>query len=80
MYVEKKRERRIRDKRRMKAKARMVARTSWGYKDPARAVKHADYLAVCSCHQCGNPRRHFGTRTMQEAKAMTWTPPIDDLD
>lgn len=70
MYQEQKRERRIRDKQRMKAKARMVARVSWGYADPARAVKHADYLAVCSCDQCGNPRRHFGRRTLQETKML----------
>ena len=24
------------------------------------AVKVADYLAVCSCYSCGNPRRHYG--------------------
>lgn len=68
MYYEKKRERRIRDKQRMKAKAKTVARISWNYADPARAVKHADYLAVCSCTQCGNPRRHFGERTLQERR------------
>jgi hypothetical protein len=69
MYREKKRERRIRDKQRMKAKARKVARTRWGYSDPNRTVKQADYLAVCSCCMCGNPRRHFGSRTLQEIRA-----------
>lgn len=52
MYTEKKRERRIRDKQRMKAKARKIGRNSWAYSNPDRAVKHADYLAVCSCDMC----------------------------
>ena len=70
MYVEKLKERRIRDSRRMKAKALIVAKISWSYVNPDRAVKHADYLAVCSCTMCGNPRRHFGARTLQELRAM----------
>ena len=32
------------------------------------SVGHADNLAVCSCWGCGNPRRHFGTATMQERR------------
>jgi len=69
-YKEKSRERRIRDKQRMKAKAKWVAKNSWGYKPDnlERAIKHADYLAVCSCDMCGNPRRHFGQRTLQEVR------------
>ena len=47
--------------RRMKAKARKVARQSWGYKlnDPflKRAEKWANHLKMCSCHGCCNPRR-----------------------
>jgi hypothetical protein len=71
MYKEQKRERRIRDKQRMKAKARRVSRLWRSYYDgdSSRAMKHADYLAVCSCSMCGNPRRWFGERTMQEKKA-----------
>lgn len=69
MYVEKRRERRIRDSKRMKAKAVRLAKRSWGYYNPDRAIKHADYLAVCSCSMCGNPRRHFGKRTFQEIRA-----------
>jgi hypothetical protein len=26
----------------------------------------------CSCSACGNPRRHFGERTMQERRAEQW--------
>lgn len=65
---EKKRERRIRDNQRMKAKAKAITNSNWKYADPNRVVKHADYLAVCSCTMCGNPRRHFGTLTRQELK------------
>ncbi len=25
---------------------------------------------VCSCPMCGNPRKHFGERTIQERRAM----------
>jgi hypothetical protein len=28
-----------------------------------------DNLALCSCPMCGNPRRHFGIHSFQEAKA-----------
>ncbi|MBK1666538.1 hypothetical protein CKO28_00590 [Rhodovibrio sodomensis] len=33
------------------------------------AERTADHLAVCSCTMCGNPRRHFGSRTLQEQRA-----------
>lgn len=69
MYKEQSRERRIRDKQRMKAKA-IASYKSNGYSDPFRAVKHADYMAVCSCDMCGNPRRHFGKRTLQERRVI----------
>ena len=69
MYIERKRERRIRDKQRMKAKARKIGLNSAAYSDPDRAAKHADYLAICSCTYCGNPRRYWGSRTLQELKA-----------
>ena len=29
----------------------------------------ADHLKTCSCPMCGNPRRHFGERTLQERRA-----------
>ena len=64
MTEEKKRERRIRDRLRMKAKARRVR------PDQPKAVWTADYLAVCSCAMCGNPRHVWkdGARTMQERR------------
>lgn len=64
---EDKRARRIRDKQRMKARARRFAKHN-GWQDIKRAEKHADYIAVCSCTQCGNPRRHFGDLTLAERR------------
>lgn len=63
---EARRERRIRDKRRMKAKAAKIYPN-----DPRR--RNADHLAACSCHMCRNPRRNFflgavDRLTMQERK------------
>lgn len=58
---EQKRERRIRDKLRMKAKcAKLYPR------DTKR--RDADNLAVCSCWMCGNPRKFFAEETMQERR------------
>ena len=64
MTEEKKRERRIRDSQRMKAKARRI------YPDRPKAIYWADRLAVCSCTMCGNPRHVWkdGARTMQERR------------
>jgi hypothetical protein len=33
------------------------------------ARKNHDYLAVCSCWMCGNPRRFEGERTLQERRS-----------
>lgn len=30
---------------------------------------HYNHAALCSCEGCGNPRKHFGEKTMQERKA-----------
>ena len=45
----------------MKARARKIY--PWD-----RLAKAANHLAVCSCAACGNPRRHFDERTMQERR------------
>ena len=35
----------------------------------------------CSCPMCGNPRRHFGSKTMQEKRAdLAFNDQIDELD
>ena len=61
-----KRAERRRHKDRMKRKAK---RKFWWYDDVTQAVKYADHLAVCSCMACGNPRKFFNQKTMQERKA-----------
>lgn len=78
---EKKKERRLRDLRRVKTKAervfRIVMRNKWvpdcgQYREAlVNYVKHAEYLAVCSCTMCGNPRKKLrgrDQRTRQEIK------------
>lgn len=64
MADEPKRARRRRDLARMKAKAVRV------YPDQPKAVKWADYLAVCSCDLCNHSRRLLGP-TMQERRAFS---------
>lgn len=32
-------------------------------------AKNADHLAKCSCHMCGNPRKHYKDVTTQERRA-----------
>ena len=53
---------RRRDLRRMKAKARRY------FPDWERAALFANNLVTCSGPCCGNPRRHFGHRTLQEQR------------
>ena len=31
--------------------------------------KMANHLHVCSCYMCGNPRKHWKSKTLQELKA-----------
>ena len=68
-YVEKKRERRIRDFRRMIAKARLITSRHGFPPDDVIAHKRANNLKSCSCSLgCGNGRRHWGDRTVQECR------------
>ena len=54
-----------RDAEGMKARARRIR------PDQPTAFWRADYLAVCSCAMCGNPRHVWkeGTDTLQERRA-----------
>lgn len=57
-------------KDRMKDKAKSVLK--FWFKEPTESEvgKHADNLAVCSCEQCGNPRRtSYKSLTRQEMVA-----------
>lgn len=81
-YIEKKKERRIRDKNRMKEKSKRIARlqhslqywdelehcNAWRSTIARRAVVIAERLASCSCFMCGNPRKWFNTPTFAEVK------------
>jgi hypothetical protein len=43
-------------------------REDWNEWKKQWAARHADNLTVCSCHMCGNPRKHYDEITMQEKK------------
>jgi len=61
-----KRGERLRDKERMKARAvRIFAQR--GVNNPSN-IKLADHIAHCSQRCCGNPRKWFNERTMQERR------------
>lgn len=49
---------------RMKKKAKKV----YWFNEPEKAITLADHLASCSCHMCGNPRKFFKEKTLQEKK------------
>jgi hypothetical protein len=57
--------------RRMKAKAEKSFRFTVGFDEahPKWAHKFANHLASCSCWMCGNPRKWFKEKTIQEIKA-----------
>jgi len=57
-----KRARRRHDLNRMKARARQI------YPRDVEA-KCANHLQTCSCYACGNPRKHFNEKTLQEQRA-----------
>jgi len=50
----------------MKEKAKRIHGKINGFRHPEHL---ADHMALCSCHMCGNPRKHFNEKTMQEKKA-----------
>lgn len=78
-----KRRRRRNDQKRKKAKARRVyssqrtGNPQFDFDDSeieVMAAKHANHLAVCSCEDCGNPRRRAWRKkdqlTLQERRAL----------
>ena len=70
---EKARDRRINDDR-MLRRAIRIQKEHWFWPDAddekrhQSAVRWKDNLKKCSCDMCGNSRRHFGERTLQEKK------------
>lgn len=59
---DKSRAKRRQDLKRMKRRARRI------YPHDA-AAKCANHLQTCSCYACGNPRKHFNEKTLQEQRA-----------
>lgn len=57
------RDRRRRDLERTKRRAKKL------YPMVPKNIKYANHLAVCSGPCCGNPRRWFGEKTIQEKRA-----------
>jgi len=61
-------------KHREKAKRHLAARWNWTppegkpAENPVRIAIHAKTPHPCSCHGCGNPRKHWNEVTMQEKK------------
>ncbi len=72
---------------RILAKARFILRIQdWDvFLDSVERFEQIAYLrannfVVCSCYGCGNPRRHFGHRTIQERRAGSKYAAIRDYD
>ena len=66
-HTELKRDRRRRDKDRMKAKAVRIR------PDVAKAAFRADYLKACSCWMCGNWRRYTKTDRLTKQERLSLT-------
>ncbi len=72
IVMENKRALRRHHAKRMKAKAKMVAKLWWGFDDPRDinlAIKWADNLCPCSRWCCGNPRKWWKERTRKELES-----------
>lgn len=52
-----------------KAWAKKAAREWYGNEPTDKQIGHLAHApAMCSCHMCGNPRKYFGEKTMQERR------------
>jgi hypothetical protein len=62
----------MRNKAEKVARNRLISSYSQSYYDDEFiedwSTKNAEHLKSCSCHLCGNKRKHFG-KTLQEKKA-----------
>lgn len=61
-----KRQERFVQKVRFKAKVKNLLMVQSGKNNPIFLGMLYHTRAICSCTMCGNPRRHFGTRTIKE--------------
>jgi hypothetical protein len=67
----KKRAKRRHDDNRLLKKSVFFCKNVMMRSDEKYARKRRDTRKPCSCWMCGNPRRVYGTKTMQEQKAET---------
>lgn len=51
--------------------ARMKAKARKALPHHPNAEQFANHLKMCSCHMCGNPRKWWNAKTLQELKAET---------
>lgn len=51
------------------AKKRMKIKATRLYPYCTNPIKYADNLTLCSCWECGNPRKYLGLPTRQELRA-----------
>ena len=66
---------RILNREKLKQRARKIARIwnkSGSTVEEDHLIKDAEHLKMCSCTACGNPRKHFKEKTIQEK--------INDID
>jgi hypothetical protein len=56
---------------RLKAKWKKIRSNEYGARtdDVAIGYQVSTHGKGCSCHMCGNPRKYFNEKTMQEKKA-----------
>lgn len=68
---------RIHHKNRIKKRVIKYVKNEWGYKDSEikELVKFSETRQRCSCYMCGNQRKHFNKKTIQEQREEQ-----DDLD
>lgn len=46
---------------------------SWSHNSKENNLRLINNRAKCSCHMCGNPRKHFKQKTLQEIKVLACT-------
>lgn len=57
---------RIHHQKRIKQKVAKRLRCRGSSVDDRRVGIEANTRTICSCHMCGNPRKYYGYRTIQE--------------
>lgn len=68
--IKEKRQRRFQQKLRNKKKWSRLVRHNFGFTEitPRMIGIASNHGKLCSCHMCGNPRKFFNMKTLQEQK------------